>query len=311
VEVAAAMNMSAMGASHVVAQAEAVDARPPAVGALLAEGRTDWRTVQVIIARTELVSSEVIGPLDQWLAERIGRWQCWSRRRIINAVDAAVRAIGPDAAKERRARADDDPHLSITARPDGTALGPRASWGVRGSPGAAVDTRLCQLATSVCTQDSRTIAQRRADALIALAEGRALGCDCGQSDCPTPAEQTAQLAGGPRTVINVIASADTVTGKGDQPGYLPGYGVIDAEHVRRLAATAALRPLQCPTVTAEEALRDQPSAALERWLRCRDLTCRFPGCDRPATHCDIDHTTPFNHANPAAGGVAVPWDLAC
>ena len=44
-----------------------------------------------------------------------------------------------------------------------------------------------------------------------------------------------------------------------------------------------------------------PSAALERWIQCRDLTCRFPGCDRPATHCDIDHTTPFNHADPAAG----------
>ena len=48
-----------------------------------------------------------------------------------------------------------------------------------------------------------------------------------------------------------------------------------------------------------------PSAALERWIQCRDLTCRFPGCDRPATHCGIDHTIPFNHADPAAGGLTV------
>jgi hypothetical protein len=227
-----------------------------------------------------------------------------------------VRAVDPDAAKERRVRADDDRHLSITPLPDGMALGPRASWGVRGSlnatAGAAFDTRLSQMATSVrVAKDSRTIAQRRADALLALTEGRALSCDCGLSDCPTRATDTEQAPGGVQTVINVIASEDTVLGDSDQPGYLEGYGVIDAEQVRQLAETATQRLVECPAVTPEQALRSQPSAALERWIRCRDVTCRFPGCDRPASNGDIDHTTPFNHADPAAGGLTVPWDLAC
>ena len=26
------------------------------------------------------------------------------------------------------------------------------------------------------------------------------------------------------------------------------------------------------------------------FVRARDLTCRAPGCDRPAVECDIDHT---------------------
>jgi hypothetical protein len=73
-EVSATMNMSPMGAQHVVAQAEALDARLPAVAALLAAGRTDWRTVQVIMARSELVSDSLIGQLDQSLAERVGSW---------------------------------------------------------------------------------------------------------------------------------------------------------------------------------------------------------------------------------------------
>ena len=154
-EVSAAMNMSPMGANHLVAQAEASDTRLPKVAALLAEGKTDWRTVLLIIARTELVGDELIAQLDASLAERIGRWQCWSRRRIINAVDAAVRAIDPDAAKERRVRADDDRHISVTPLPDGMAL-------VRGSlnatAGAAFDKRLSEMATSVCAKDSRTIA---------------------------------------------------------------------------------------------------------------------------------------------------------
>ncbi|MCA2349502.1 HNH endonuclease signature motif containing protein, partial [Mycobacterium intracellulare] len=40
-----------------------------------------------------------------------------------------------------------------------------------------------------------------------------------------------------------------------------------------------------------------PSRALADFVRCRDLTCRWPGCDRPATACDVDHTIPY-----AAGG---------
>ena len=307
-EVSAAMNMSPMGANHLVAQAETLDTRLPKVAALLADGTTDWRTVQVIISRTELVSSDVIAQLDKSLANRIGRWQCWSRRRIVNAVDAAVGAIDPDAAKERRVRADDDRHISVTPLPDGMA---QVRGSLNATAGAAFDKRLSDMATSVCAKDSRTIAQRRADAMMALTEGRVLACDCGQADCPARAAETEPVPGEVRTVINVIASENTVTGDSDQPGYLEGYGVIDAEQVRQLAKTATLRLVECPTVTPEEAVRYQPSAALERWIRCRDVTCRFPGCDRPAGICDIDHTVPFNHADPANGGLTVPWDLAC
>ncbi len=44
-------------------------------------------------------------------------------------------------------------------------------------------------------------------------------------------------------------------------------------------------------VAAVEGYR--PSAALDRFVRARDLTCRMPGCDRPAMHADIDHTRPY------------------
>jgi hypothetical protein len=37
----------------------------------------------------------------------------------------------------------------------------------------------------------------------------------------------------------------------------------------------------------------RPSAQLERFIRCRDMTCRFPGWDRPAEFADIDHTIPY------------------
>jgi hypothetical protein len=49
-----------------------------------------------------------------------------------------------------------------------------------------------------------------------------------------------------------------------------------------------------------------PSQALIDFVRARDLTCRAPGCDRPATHCDIDHTIPF-----VDGGATHPSKLRC
>ncbi|KAA0099853.1 HNH endonuclease [Mycolicibacterium sp. P1-18] len=36
--------------------------------------------------------------------------------------------------------------------------------------------------------------------------------------------------------------------------------------------------------------RYRPSKRLADFVRCRDLTCRFPGCRAPATNCDLDHT---------------------
>ena len=41
-------------------------------------------------------------------------------------------------------------------------------------------------------------------------------------------------------------------------------------------------------------------------MRCRDLTCRAPGCDRPAVDCDLDHTIPYSQ-----GGLTHPSNLKC
>ena len=108
----------------------------------------------------------------------------------------------------------------------------------------------------------------------------------------------------------MVASEQTVNAGGSLPGYLEGYGVIDAEQVRQLAGAASILVAD-PLTSPVEALRYQPSAALERAVRCRDLTCRFPGSSRPAMVCDLDHTVPFNHQNPAAGGRTTADNLKC
>ena len=55
---------------------------------------------------------------------------------------------------------------------------------------------------------------------------------------------------------------------------------------------AKIRPVRHPGDARPEPSY-RPSAELERFIRCRDMTCRFPGCDRPAEFTDIDHTVPY------------------
>ena len=87
----------------------------------------------------------------------------------------------------------------------------------------------------------------------------------------------------------------TLDGTNDHPGYLGGFGIMPAASVRDLAATptATLKPLTVPaaTVTADPGYR--PTAATKEFLRWRDMTCRWPGCDKPVEKSDVDHTVPY------------------
>jgi hypothetical protein len=37
----------------------------------------------------------------------------------------------------------------------------------------------------------------------------------------------------------------------------------------------------------------RPSTVTNEFVQWRDLTCRWPGCDKPVHKCDIDHTVPY------------------
>src|SRR5947209_10838663 len=49
----------------------------------------------------------------------------------------------------------------------------------------------------------------------------------------------------------------------------------------------------------------RPTTALDRFVRGRDRTCRFPSCTRPTVRCDLDHTLAFHSAD----GDTVPANL--
>lgn len=72
---------------------------------------------------------------------------------------------------------------------------------VSATTATAFDRRLAQMAKGVCGHDPRTLDQRRADALGALAKGRRLRCECGRADCPanTRSDDSARDPGGVKT----------------------------------------------------------------------------------------------------------------
>ncbi|MET0896447.1 MAG: DUF222 domain-containing protein, partial [Mycobacterium sp.] len=320
-EIGPVLGVAPAVATRLVGYAEALEQRLPLLFGLLASGRLDWDSTKVILNRTTLVTERAVKDLDRNLAGTIARWDCWSRTRLLNAVDAAILTVDPEAAKERRVAADTERRATVTSLPNGMA---EVRAYVSAPVGARVEARLDYMAAMVCKADPRTVMQRRGDAIEAISQGSfVLGCACGQPDCPattTAAENAAETAGGGvRLVVNVIALAATVTGDGNEPGFLQGYGVIDADQVREMAAQPAtvLRDLAAPDTTPAAAtgtggvsgaggvsplLRHRPSAALDRWARCRALTCSFPFCNRPAWSADLDHSIPFDHDNPLRGG---------
>ncbi|WP_150953691.1 HNH endonuclease signature motif containing protein [Microbacterium testaceum] len=194
----------------------------------------------------------------------------------------------------------------------------------------AVMSRLDKAARHVraANDEERTLAQLRADAfadLITMTDAPAEATTAPPADAPnanadapsvpSTADASAENAAAPSvaptglapdaprtfrsappaTVI-VTIPALTLLGHDTEPATLEGYGPIDLDTARRLAGTATswIRLLTHP-VTGAPLVLDRKTyrvpVALRRWLGITSPTCVFPGCNRAARDCDIDHLT--------------------
>jgi hypothetical protein len=290
-EIAAALTITHGLATSYLEYSRAMRLRLPRVGAVLVAGDIDYRTFQTIVYRTDLITDpDVLAAVDASLGAKVARWRGATQGRIGGYVDQVVARADRDAVRRRRERRGDR-ELSIWGDADGlTEIFGRLLT----TDAHAVDARLDALAATVCADDPRTRNQRRADAMGALAMGAdRLSCRCGQTQCPA--------ATGPApspVVIHVIADEATLDGSASTPGSMIGSdALLPAELIADLAKSARLRPLIHPADAPPER-GYTPSRALADFVRCRDLTCRFPGCDKPAVGCDLDHTIPHRDGGP-------------
>jgi Domain of unknown function (DUF222) len=155
---------------------------------------------------------------------------------------------------------------------------------------------------------------------------------------------------GPRlaALVNITVPWSTYTGRSEIPGQADGFGPLDGDDTRDLAAAAARhrRTRWCITAVnpdgtaaahacltgrhpppggtgppgltismtpiargscdhAHGEVGYHPSRKLQHLIRARSATCTAPGCCRPAVHCDLDHTIPWDQ-----GGLTCECNLA-
>ena len=285
-EVSAVQNISHARAVAQVQFACALRHRLPAVAKVFARGVIDFRVVSTIVSRTQNVEDDVMAQLDEAIARHAEKWMKLSEPKLRDRVDLWVAKFDP-AGVRVPPKVKDNRYLDIYPTSPGMA---GVSGHLNATDAAALDQRLAALAATVCDNDPRTATQRRADAVGALGRGEAtLACQCGSDECPAATERKA-LAD---AVVHVLAQQATLDGSSDDPGYLAGFGILPAESVREVAKSAKLTPLQVPAAAVAPDPGYRPSAARREFIRWRDLTCRWPGCDRPAERCDVDHTVPW------------------
>lgn len=279
-EVSAAQNISRGRAGTQIRYARELRERLPEIAALFAAGEVDLRLVSAVINRTSNVTDEAIAAVDEALARCAPRWMKLSGPTLADRIDLVIAKIDPEGVRVPPS-VDDNRYVEVGP----TVPGMGGIWAnIHATDAAAFDSRLDALAATVCANDPRTKMQRRSDAVGALAAGAdRLMCACGLDECPA-------IGGGAApVVIHLLAEQATVDRDAVTPGYLPGFGIQPAESIRNLSRTAKLKPVITPS--GQDRLGYRPPVALAEFIRWRDLTCRWPGCDAPV--CDTDHTVPY------------------
>ncbi|WP_433759487.1 DUF222 domain-containing protein [Nocardia sp. CA-135398] len=277
----------------------------PRTRAAFAAGRIDLAKVRVIVDNTRAVAREVLDALEPRLLDAAARN---NPVRLRQAARRWAARLDPGGTQRRRELRQDERDVRLRAVQDSMAV----FDGLLPAPGAqTVAMRLREMSMQVCASDPRPMPQRRADALVALADGSGrLKCQCGRGErCPKFGMPTEQPR---KPLIQIGIPADTLLGIQEDPAFLAGYGPIDAALARILAEHARFQviPERANADDDAAALRCQPSHRLEREVRAVDGMCRFPGCVMPAAESELDHNHRLDHQHPDRGGHTIRADLA-
>ncbi len=246
--------------------------------------------------RLNLASRGVgISPADDdlcWLTALIPAPQALAIDARLNAIAAAVDGTDDRSHAEIRA----DVLVDLLLVPGGMPLPSRAEDERSVAPGGA-------------RADDEDGAARETFGSVDRGDG--LPGDDAPVDDARPAEARpcglpAWLAG-VRAEVVLTVPVLSLLGHSDEPAELEGFGPIDLETARLLAADAPsfVRVLTHPETGAVLSVgryRYRIPEDLRRAVRIRDITCRLPGCRRPARRCDVDHVTAWADGGATADG---------
>src|SRR4051794_32249201 len=322
-ELAAALNVSQGMALHQTHRGVALRDRLPAVAALFEAGLiSDW-LIRTIVWRTYLITDEAaMTAVDAALAKRVTRWGALSVAKTEAAIDALVDEHDPGALRRSQTAAAEQ---TVQFGSPSDVAGMTSIYIRLNSPDAALmEQTVDEVARSVCDADPRSTDVRRAHAIAAKVNGTAFECACKDPDCTGG---TSGDAPAKNTVVYVVAdeesvdAAATAPAAGESapldaapsepaatdpqsapsqpaqchapPAFVFGAGIMPTALLAGILQRAQIRQLPPPGADPPAEPRYAPSRATADFVRCRDLTCRFPGCDKPAQVCDLDHTVAY------------------
>jgi len=265
----------------------------------LRDGEISYRHAQVMVDQTDTLPDEASAEFEHELLPfakvlTVAKFAAVARKKR--------ESLHPESITERHRSAVEERRVWVDPQPDGMAfLGAQLSAEIA----LAAYDRLTEIAMGQkAPDDDRTLAQKRADAMGDLlvdgdtcAAGAGAGADAGTGH-------------GVRAKVLVTVPVLTLLGQSETPANLEGYGPIDPEVARQLAADAPsfARVLTDPVTSAIldfDRTKYAVPADLRLVLRVRDETCRAPGCNRAAARCDVDHSVDW-----ALGGTTCAGNLS-
>jgi hypothetical protein len=288
-EVAALLNISERAAENLIGISKAiVDALPETLRAL-EDGEISWRHATIMVDETVCMNK---GDLVVLEGRILGSEQRLTPPKFARAIRKERELLHPETITARHAAAREQREIGIDDGRDGMAT----IWATLPAVQAhAIYNRLTTAARAIDDPlDGRTVAQRRADVfthvMLAEIDGEPFGVIPDRYD---DADFVHWFRGVKAEVI-VSVPVLTLLGQSDVPATLDGWVPIDPDTAKVLASessgfTRLLTHPETGVVLSMGRKRYKVSAAMKRFLRIRDLTCRFPGCSIQAANSDIDH----------------------
>ena len=301
-ELATVLVVHEMTAGRLVAEAGRLVGELPATLDALGRGSICVGRVRSLLEVTTTLPPDSVGDFEAAALERARAETPSAFRRRIRRLRERMH---PEPLSDRRERARADRRVCLDPAEDGMAW---LSMVLEAERGTAIIAHLDALVDAHqrrFTSDERTRAHLTLDLAADLLLGRHFDREASAAGS-APGSALASSVESPLGVVTpkvyVTVPVLTLLGRSEQPAELEGYGPIDAETARRIAAHAPsfqrilTHPETGATLSYGRTSYRVP-ADLAGFLRVRDGVCRFPGCSRRAAGCDIDHTVDW-----AAGG---------
>ncbi|WP_166806242.1 HNH endonuclease [Cryobacterium cheniae] len=274
-ELACTLRIPEPTAVGLIAESRALAEDLPGTRAALEAGEISYRHAQVLIGQACSVPEAALPAFEEALlpaARTLTAAKLKHKARVLRE------RLHPESITARRQKSFSERTSWVQAEPDGMAtLTVTTSADVVHSIFARANDAALSL---VGPGEPRTLTQVRTDVI---------------SDLLVDGVTPSGIGKGIRATVQITVPVMTLLGHSEEPGYLEGYGPIDPDTARDLASRAPsfTRILVHPetgVVLSVGRERYKVPKALRRFLRLRDETCRFAGCNQPARIADLDHT---------------------